>query len=229
MISFLHTVFKHADLTKTRTCLILCPVNVISNWAAEFSYWLSGLRPTIRVHQFSHYKTRSARLERLNKWQDKGGVMLMGYEIYRRMTNDKHYHRHVSNPGPDLVVCDEGHVLKNANAGISKALNQIRTKRRIILTGTPLQNNLKEYYFMVHFVKPHLRKSIRFLFLSIDPMTLFSSLFFSWNFSRIQKSIYRSDSSGTTQRFECLCSSIDETSSFCFARTSQTLYSSVKL
>jgi len=171
LISFLHTVFKHADLTKTRTCLILCPVNVISNWAAEFSYWLSGLRPTIRVHQFSHYKTRSARLERLNKWQDKGGVMLMGYEIYRRMTNDKHYHRHVSNPGPDLVVCDEGHVLKNANAGISKALNQIRTKRRIILTGTPLQNNLKEYYFMVHFVKPHLLGTFReFKNQFIDPI-----------------------------------------------------------
>ena len=158
LISFLHTIFKHSDITRTRSCLILCPVNVISNWAAEFSHWLSGLRPTIKVYQFSLFKTKSARWERLEKWNDKGGVMLMGYEIYRRLSNDKNYNFFLTDPGPDIIVCDEGHVLKNANAGISKALNKIRTKRRIILTGTPLQNNLKEYYYMVHFVKPHLCK-----------------------------------------------------------------------
>jgi transcriptional regulator ATRX len=55
---------------------------------------------------------------------------------------------------PGLVVCDEGHMLKNESAGITQAVMSIRTKRRIILTGTPLQNNLGEYRTMVDFVAP---------------------------------------------------------------------------
>ena len=72
-------------------------------------------------------------------------------------------------------MCDEGHVLKNPKSALSLSLNKLHTLRRIVLTGTPLQNNLMECqlsyqiddytclcvccitdYTMVSFVKPNL-------------------------------------------------------------------------
>ncbi|CAF2030469.1 unnamed protein product [Rotaria magnacalcarata] len=54
-----------------------------------------------------------------------------------------------------LVICDERDIIKNPRSAIACTLNKVRTHRRIILTGTPMQNNLKEYFSMVNFCKPN--------------------------------------------------------------------------
>lgn len=105
---------------------------------------------------------------------------MINYEAFRYMVHFKGSHRskvqlpehkvkHLQdtitkcllNPGPDLVVCDEGHLIKNQTSVINRAITQIETKRRIILTGTPVQNNLNEYYAMVDWIKPALLGTVK--------------------------------------------------------------------
>lgn len=55
----------------------------------------------------------------------------------------------------EVLVCDEGHRLKNAyGTQTSLALSNCCATRRLVLTGTPIQNNLDELYAVVHFTVP---------------------------------------------------------------------------
>lgn len=101
-------------------------------------------------------RCKNARIDTIEKWHSGGGVLILGYEIFRTLSNEKVLQESLINPGPDMIVCDEGHLLKNVKTALYKAVNRLTTKKRIILSGTPLQNNLTEYFNMVEFVKPNL-------------------------------------------------------------------------
>ncbi|OQR71794.1 hypothetical protein BIW11_10777 [Tropilaelaps mercedesae] len=59
-------------------------------------------------------------------------------------------------PGASVVVVDEGHTLKKSDTQVTQIVQMMDTRRKILLTGTPLQNNLTEYYTMVSLVAPDL-------------------------------------------------------------------------
>ena len=69
------------------------------------------------------------------------------------IAHSKLCYKYLINPGADIVVADEAHQIKNPKAKITRAVNEMKTKLKIALTGSPLQNNLLEYWCMVHWVK----------------------------------------------------------------------------
>ena len=106
----------------------------------------------VQIYILSDTNTK-ARLNKLYMWKRNRGILLIGYEMYRNLVVAKRIKRkadreklaeYLLDPGPDIVVCDEGHVMRNSKSNLSLVLNRIRTRTRIVLTGTPLQNNLLE-------------------------------------------------------------------------------------
>uniref|UniRef100_A0A674AGT9 DNA helicase n=1 Tax=Salmo trutta TaxID=8032 RepID=A0A674AGT9_SALTR len=168
VVTFLHTMLQSRCLN-FRTALVVCPLNTILNWVNEFDKWQEWLNEP-EVTELATLKRPQERYIALQKWQKDGGVMIMGYEMYRNLTLGlkvthrqfkKTFNSTLVDPGPDFVICDEGHILKNEASNISKAMSAIKTKRRVVLTGTPLQNNLNEYHCMVNFIKENLLGSIK--------------------------------------------------------------------
>uniref|UniRef100_A0A131YIB9 ATP-dependent helicase ATRX n=1 Tax=Rhipicephalus appendiculatus TaxID=34631 RepID=A0A131YIB9_RHIAP len=167
VISFLHAMMTHKEAGPLlSTALVICPYNTVYNWANEFDQWLHRNGLDMKVYEVSSMKVNIQRLEVLERWHKEGGVAIIGYSLFCHLIKGSgkrkktallsRYRKILLNPGPRLVICDEGHVLKNANTGLSKALSTLKTGRRIVLTGTPLQNNLTEYHCMVSFIKPGL-------------------------------------------------------------------------
>ncbi|KAK7278207.1 hypothetical protein RJT34_23232 [Clitoria ternatea] len=159
VIAFLYTAMRCIDLG-LRTALIVTPVNVLHNWRQEFNKWRPSELKALKVFMLEDVP-RDRRAELLAKWRAKGGVFLIGYTAFRNLSFGKHVKDrqmareicHALQDGPDILVCDEAHMIKNTKADVTQALKQVKCQRRIALTGSPLQNNLMEYYCMVDFVR----------------------------------------------------------------------------
>jgi DNA repair and recombination RAD54-like protein len=73
-------------------------------------------------------------------------VLIISYEAFRS-------HAAILHKGTvGLIICDEGHRLKNAENQTYDALFKLDCRRRVLLSGTPIQNDLLEYFSLVHFV-----------------------------------------------------------------------------
>ncbi|XP_078048145.1 uncharacterized protein LOC144475771 [Augochlora pura] len=180
VIALVHTLLNYKE-TGIKTIALVCPLNTILNWYDEFKMWLGDIEDNnVIVYELTKLKKNAQRRSQLKSWHRTGGVLLISYGMFRNFscaTNKrpepkiKKVLSYLIDPGPDLIVCDEGHLLKNEDTALSRSMTRIKTLRRIALTGTPLQNNLIEYHCMVQFVKPNLLGTkIEFLNRFVNPI-----------------------------------------------------------
>ena len=143
VIQFLHRMKQNRG-----PHLIIIPASTKDNWAREISRWTPGLNGKI------YYGTQAERAEfRRREIKSDIDVMLCTYSIFERETNveDRTYLKRFHF---EYVICDEGHSLKNVDSARFKNINALNTNCRLILSGTPVQNNMRELLGLISFAMP---------------------------------------------------------------------------
>lgn len=121
--------------------LVVCPPTLTGHWKHEIKTYASNLKCVI-------YTGVKAERERLVSSLSKYDVVIMSYDIVRNDIEslgqqDWHY-----------CILDEGHIIKNGQTKLTKAVKSLRAIHRLILSGTPIQNNVLELWSLFDFLMP---------------------------------------------------------------------------
>ncbi|KAJ4320430.1 helicase [Neodidymelliopsis sp. IMI 364377] len=148
-ITLLWTLLKqnpiHDSPPAIKKALIVCPAGLVDNWKREFRKWLGNERIGVYVADAKNKKIANFTMGKAYN------VLIIGYEMLRTVQEELK-----RGAGVDIVIADEGHRLKTANNKSMQAIQSLNTERRIILSGTPLQNDLGEFFTAIDFVNPGL-------------------------------------------------------------------------
>ncbi|XP_035107231.2 DNA repair and recombination protein RAD54-like isoform X4 [Callithrix jacchus] len=128
--------------------VVVSPSSLVKNWYNEVGKWLGGRIQPLAIDGGSKDDID----QKLEGFMNQRGarvpspILIISYETFR-------LHVGVLQKGSvGLVICDEGHRLKNSENQTYQALDSLNTSRRVLISGTPIQNDLLEYFSLVHFV-----------------------------------------------------------------------------
>ncbi|KAJ5224349.1 DNA repair protein rhp54 [Penicillium citrinum] len=156
-ISLMWTLLKQdpeAGKTTIQKCVIACPSSLVGNWANELGKWLG--KDATTPFAIDGKASKAELTLQVKQWAIASGrgivrpVLIVSYETLRMYVDCLKDHP------IGLLLCDEGHRLKNKESLTWTALNSLNVSRRVILSGTPIQNDLSEYFALLHFANPNL-------------------------------------------------------------------------
>ena len=156
-IALMWTLLRQSPIANKPTidkAIIACPSSLVRNWANELVKWLGTSAPGVFALDGKLNKEQVT--DTVRRWCLAKGrsvtapVMIVSYETLRNLTDN------IGDTEVGLLLCDEGHRLKNSESLTFQALSQINVKRRVILSGTPIQNDLSEYFSLLNFANPDL-------------------------------------------------------------------------
>uniref|UniRef100_A0A674CL10 DNA excision repair protein ERCC-6 n=1 Tax=Salmo trutta TaxID=8032 RepID=A0A674CL10_SALTR len=126
--------------------VIVCPATVMHQWVSEFHTWWPPFRVAVLHDTGSFTQTKEKLISEMAACH---GVLITSYSAVRIMQETLQRY-----DGWHYVILDEGHKIRNPHAGVTTACKQFRTPHRFILSGSPMQNNLKELWSLFDFVFP---------------------------------------------------------------------------
>lgn len=142
VISFLSGMYDNELVKHT---LLVMPTSLITNWTKEFAKWTPGMR----VKEF-HGISKGERTRNLEKVQRRGGVIITTYTML--INNWEQLSSYNGREFTwDYMILDEAHKIKSTTTKTAKSASAIPSKNRVLLTGTPVQNNLKEMWALFDF------------------------------------------------------------------------------
>ena len=156
-ITLMWTLLKQspeAGKSTIQKCVIACPSSLVRNWANELVKWLGT--DAVTPFAVDGKASKEELTTQLKQWSIASGrsvvrpVLIVSYETLRLNVET------LSNTHIGLLLCDEGHRLKNGESQTFTALNGLNVDRRVILSGTPIQNDLMEYFSLLNFANPNL-------------------------------------------------------------------------
>ena len=130
--------------------LVVVPKSVLSNWMMEFSRWA----PTVKVVKFHGDKEEREQISRESMepaQRDEDRTWNVCVTTYEVCNLDKNV---LNKFAWQYLIIDEAHRLKNEASTFSQTIRSFETRYRLLLTGTPLQNNLHELWALLNFLVP---------------------------------------------------------------------------
>ena len=129
--------------------LIVVPTSVMLNWEMEFKKWC----PAFKI--LTYYGSAKERHQKRQGWSKLNSFHVC-ITTYTLILQDKNMFRRKK---WDYLILDEAHMIKNWQSQRWQTLLRFHSRRRILLTGTPLQNNLMELWSLMHFLMPRIFES----------------------------------------------------------------------
>ncbi|WFD43446.1 TATA-binding protein-associated factor mot1 [Malassezia psittaci] len=132
---------SQAPDSKPIPSLVVCPPTLTGHWVHETQQYSKNLRPLLYA---GHPTERARLLKQIQKYD----VVIMSYDVVR---ND------IASLAPlswYYCILDEGHVISSAKTKTTKGVKQIQAQHRLILSGTPIQNNALELWSLFDFLMP---------------------------------------------------------------------------
>ncbi|CBZ52243.1 hypothetical protein NCLIV_020290 [Neospora caninum Liverpool] len=125
-------------------CCVVCPASLVGNWTHEVKKWL-GNRLTFVVASGDGKETKAILQQFTSANICK--LVIVSYDQLRKLCG-------TITSSIDILICDEGHRLKSSKSQTALHLQKLRCRHRLILSGTPLQNDMDELYACCSFVRP---------------------------------------------------------------------------